>query len=237
MVFFNYKYYLINTFLPVKPTFYLTENKNNLYFLFLVLSLVLITALFLTNKKRVKLYVNSIWSKYGINTILKNGNFIGENISFLLYLIYIINTSMFFVYIYYYCNSNTILNNNAIYIITSIVILFPIFKYLLYSYAGFLFNNKSGATELIANNIIFNGLSGIILFPLLFFVIFSTIPFLKITSIILLLIFAINFIKTLIMSLSDFKFSNVFFITYLCIIKLFPVALIIIYIVNNIKLI
>ncbi len=236
MAFLNYIYYLCNTYFPTKPPFYLIQNKSNIYFLLLILSFVLITILFITNKKRIKLCINSIWNKYGISSILKDGSFIGENINFLLYLIYIINTSIFFIYMYFNFNINTELNKNAIYIICAIVLLFPLIKHLIYYYAGYLFNNKSGAIELIVNNIIFIGLSGIVLFPFLFFTIFSTLPFIEITSIVLLIIFAINFIKTLIIALSDYKFSNIYFIIYLCILKLLPIALIIIYIIKNIKL-
>ncbi len=183
--------------------------------------------------KRLNMITKAFTGSRYVNQLMREGNIFNERITLPLFIIFLLNTSVFlWLSASHFALELNIFNNKYLFFL-SIISLILIYYFLQITGAGFwgyLFKAKHLAYQIKIIIQIFNMALGLILLPLIPFLIFSPQKILFFISIILIIIILVwKILRIIHINFNEPKFSQfyLFLFLYLCSVEIIPMIIVI----------
>ena len=188
------------------------------------------------HRRKVTMAFHAMLTPTGMNILLREGQFIGQTVSFLMFLVYASSCSLFYYTYFDYMNIEILglSKINFFILVAGLVIVLPLLKKIICRYLAYLMQCHATMHQILVTSSLYNFSAGLILIPILFLAMFSTFHFFFHIGMCMLLInYIMCFFRILFIGFSDKKLKNIYFIIYLCTLKIIPAATIVIFVVKG----
>ena len=203
----------------------LNINNQDINFIILTISLLIIAILYAFYYKHSKQFVYGIISQRYANQFLREENVFTFRVKGLFYILLILNISLF-IWGVSPLNENTFL---SVFTIVFFVSLYYLIKYLLIRFLGILLQMKQISVLAVFFTTLFDKVFALIIFPLLVILHFwgSPLPFSMdcVIFICLLLFFMLKLFWLLKIGINSFGLSRFYLFIYICTLEFFPLLL------------
>ena len=219
------------------PNPILKEN-NNWVTAMLIISFTLIALSKGIFQRKFNLIIRALYNNRNFNALIKEVNIFNEFQSWLLFVAYVLNFSLF-IYFLIRFYAGRLPSGYGFYDYGEILIFFFIFnlmKLLIIRVIGAIFKTSAKSNEYMALNFIFSLVAGMFIFPLLVLIFYSNMIFILYTSLIIIsLYYLFQLYKDFFIGSGVIKFSKVYLFIYLCTLEILPVMILIKLFLINLK--
>jgi hypothetical protein len=209
--------------IPIKSTSY------DWISIVLIFCLIIYTRILLNSRKRLEQIVKSAVFNRSVNQMIRDGNILGEQISFFLHLIFLPAIALFFYRIAIYFGFHIHSTWNSVLFFGQILgglTIFYFLKMIVIRMIGNIFKNQQASNLHLINNLVFNSLIGLYLIPLLFICFYAPQGWesftLYLTMGITTLVMVFRFIRILIIGSGTSGYSGIYLFLYLCTVEIVP---------------
>jgi len=203
----------------------LNINNQDISFIFLTFSLLIIAVLYAFHLKQSKQYIYGIFAQRYANQYLREENVFTFRINILFYILLIINVSLFI----WGVNPHFENTYSTIFVVFFFVSVYYLVKYILIKFLGVLLQMKQISRLALFFTTLFDKVFALFIFPLLVMLHFSNFNFADSMEILIFLFLLLFFVLKLFwlwkIGINSFGLSRFYLFIYICTLEFFPLLL------------